>query len=692
LIKAGGVRDRSIFLCGIAGFIARTSWPAATIGAMTDLVRHRGPDDEGFLLLPESGNEVQVCGGSDTPDVVFHAEIPFRPERRLAALGDEPVCLALGHRRLSIVDLSPAGHQPMGTADRRYWIVYNGEIYNHIELRTELEGLGHRFRSHSDTEVILAAYREWGTDCLSRFNGMFAFLLYDSIEQKLFTARDRFGVKPLYYWISPRGDLAFASEIKQFIVLPGWRARLNGPRAYDFLAWAISDHTDETLFAGVYQVRGGEFVLVDINRFRDDSLDRYSPGRLRHETWYRLTPVPFSGSFDDAAAEFRAKLLDSVRLRLRADVSVGSCLSGGLDSSSIVCLMNRLLEEQGATELQKTFSACADVARFDERKWIDIVVAATGVEAHHTYPLFENLFDESQAITWHQDEPFGSTSIYAQWNVFRLAAENRVKVMLDGQGADELLAGYHSYFGVYLASLLRAGRFGDLGSEMAAMKRLHGYSYFNSAEYLSHQVLPEWLKNILSRMLGRTASVQPPWLECRKLGDSPRNPLVAIGASKTGSVRDFSISQLTASNLQMLLHWEDRDSMAHSVESRVPFLDYRLVEFVVGLPDDYKLSTGITKRVLRAGMSGILPDQIRDRMDKLGFVTPEEVWLRERAPELFRRKLKESIEICGGILKPGEASAILEQMVTGAKKFHFLPWRMINFGEWIRLFSVDVGT
>jgi asparagine synthase (glutamine-hydrolysing) len=485
--------------------------------------------------------------------------------------------------------------------------------------------------------------------------------------------------------------LAFASEIKQFTALPGWRAQLNGPRAYDFLAWAITDHTNETLFAGVYQVRGGEFMLVDIKQFFVENSGRCSQGRLRHETWYRLTPAPFSGSFEEAAAGFKEKLLDSVRLRLRADVAVGSCLSGGLDSSSIVCLMNRLLEEQGATELQKTFSACADVARFDERKWIDIVVAATGVEAHHTYPLFENLFDESQAITWHQDEPYGSTSIYAQWNVFRLAADNRVKVMLDGQGADELLAGYHSFFGVYLASLLRAGRIGDLFSEMSAMQRLHGYTYLQSSEYLAYHLLPEWLKNILSRGLGRSVSVQPPWLDCRKLGGSPRNPLVDIGASNARSVRDFSISQLTASNLQMLLHWEDRDSMAHSIESRVPFLDYRLVEFVVGLPDNFKLSAGITKRVLRHGMSDILPDQIRDRMDKLGFVTPEDVWLRERAPDLFRRKLRESVEICGGILKAEESSAVLEKMINGTTKFHFLPWRMINFGEWIRLFSVDVG-
>ncbi len=679
-------------MCGIAGFIAGESLPAASIGAMTALVRHRGPDDEGFLLLPELDGEFLVCGGSDTPESIYCSEIPFKPSRDIKNLGDQPVRLALGHRRLSIVDLTAAGHQPMCTADRRFWIVYNGEVYNHIELKLELIERGHQFRSHSDTEVILAAYQEWGTDCLSHFNGMFAFLLYDSQEKKLFAARDRFGVKPLYYWISPAGDIAFASEIKQFTALPGWRAQINGQRAYDFLAWAITDHTDETMFRDVFQLRGGEMLQLDVPQIIAERAPQLEQKKLVHTVWYKLNPAPFSGTRDEAAAEFRDKLIESVRLRLRADVPVGSCLSGGLDSSSIVCIMNRLLEEQGATELQKTFSACADVPRFDERSWIDIVVDATKVDAHYVYPSLSGLFEESPDITWHQDEPFGSTSIYAQWNVFRLAAENQVKVMLDGQGADEQLAGYHSFFGIRLAQLLRSGQLGGMMREISAMQRLHGYSLRSSAENLAHNVLPEWSKNLLISALGRASFVQPQWLDCRKLGCQPRSPFVATGVSNPSSIRDFSIAQLTVSCLQQLLHWEDRDSMAHSVESRVPFLDYRLVEFVVGLPDEFKLSDGITKRVLRQGMSGVLPDSIRDRMDKLGFVTPEEVWLRERAPDLFRKKLDEAIEVSGGVLRAEDSRLVLEEMISGSAKFSFLPWRMINFGEWIKRFSVEIGT
>lgn len=677
-------------MCGIAGFIARNTFPAAAIGAMTDLVRHRGPDDEGFLLLPELDGEFQLCGGNDTPGTIYSADMPFKPGGHINTLGDQPLRLALGHRRLSIVDLSAAGHQPMCSADRRFWIVYNGEVYNHIELREELAERGHQFRSHSDTEVILAAYQEWGTECLSHFNGMFAFLLYDAYEKKLFAARDRFGVKPLYYWISPAGDIAFASEIKQFTALPGWRARINGQRAYDFLAWSITDHTDETMFRDVFQLRGGEMLLLDLQRIVAGQAPQLEQNKLMHTVWYKLTPTPFSGTMADAAAEFRDKLVESVRLRLRADVPVGSCLSGGLDSSSIVCIMNRILEEQGAAELQKTFSACAEVARFDERSWIDIVVDATKVDAHYVCPSLSGLFEESPDITWHQDEPFGSTSIYAQWNVFRLAAQNGVKVMLDGQGADEQLAGYHSFFGPRLAQLLRSGQLGGMLDEISAMQRLHGYSLRSSMENLAHIVLPEWSKDFLSRALGRKFFTNPPWLNSRNLGCMPKNPFVAIGASNYSSVRDLSIAQLTSNNLQMLLHWEDRDSMAHSVESRVPFLDYRLIEFVVGLPDEFKLSDGITKRVLRDGMSGILPDRIRDRMDKLGFATPEEVWLRELGSDLFRAKLAEAVDASHSILNGKEASQVLEEMISGTRKFNFLPWRMINFGEWVKRFSVGI--
>jgi len=250
-------------MCGIGAlYNPRSALSAETLRAMQAVVRHRGPDDEGVVCFRSPESVPEAYGGPDTPQDAYSLSLPYRPTR--AAVETGGVSLALTHRRLSILDLTPTGHQPMCTTDRGCWIVYNGEVYNYLELREELKALGHAFHTQSDTEVMLAAYRQWGRDCLSRFNGMFAFVLFDRARRKLFAARDRFGVKPLYYWVAPDGLIAFASEIKQFSVLPGWRPRINGQRAYDFLNWGLSDHTDETLFEGVYQLRGGEALELDL--------------------------------------------------------------------------------------------------------------------------------------------------------------------------------------------------------------------------------------------------------------------------------------------------------------------------------------------------------------------------------------------------------------------------------------------
>lgn len=670
-------------MCGITVTLSSQINSAQMMG-MNDLIRHRGPDDEGYVFF--TGTNAICAAGADTPPSTFDEHTPYQPEYTIQELALPTGChLAFGHRRLSIVDLSALGHQPMCDFNRRYWITYNGEIYNHVEIRTELEMLGHQFISHSDTEVILAAYRQWGESCLSRFNGMWAFAIYDQQEDTLFVARDRFGVKPLYYWVSPQGELAFASEIKQFTAMNGWRAKVNPQRAYDFLAWGLTDHTNETLFDRVFQLPPGCSLLLKANSY---SSAIAKDGRLTTKRWYQLTPQAFSGDFKEATDAFRQHLTDAVALRLRADVPVGSCLSGGLDSSSIVCLMSQLLHKKNAGALQKTFSACANIKRFDEREWIDKVVNATQVDAHYVYPEFEQLFEEVSEITWHQDEPFGSTSIYAQWNVFRAAAENDVTVMLDGQGADEQLAGYHNFFSPRLGGLFKRGHWLSMMNEMRAMHKIHGYSPLTGLKYLANSVLPEFARDILRRKAGKT-NASPEWLDVDRLGCAPRNPFLALGATGADSIRELSIAQLTASNLQMLLHWEDRDSMAHSVESRVPFLDYRLIEFVIGLPDEFKLSNGITKRVLRSSMSGILPDAIRDRMDKLGFVTPEEVWLRERATRLFRSKLESAITRSEGIIK-ADALNTFDEIVDGKRPFNYMPWRLISFGEWLDRFEVSI--
>lgn len=632
-------------MCGIAGFIAKDKCSFKVLKAMTDIIQYRGPDDEGHKLFDLKTGLIQSEGH-----------------------------VGLGHRRLSILDLSALGHQPMSYQDGRYWMVYNGEIYNYIELRNELISLGHQFVSQSDSEVIMAAYAQWGEECQHKLNGMWAFAIYDTKLASVFLSRDRFGVKPLYYWVSPDNILYFGSEIKQFTVLPGWGSVLNHQRAYDFLVWGLTDHTHETMFNGVHHLLPGHCINI--------SSKEDGPLSIEPMQWYQLSGAKFKGSFEDAKKEFHALMEDSVRLQMRADVDIGSCLSGGLDSSTIVCLMNDILRQKNSENLQKTFSACSTVAAYDEKKWIDIVVNKTGVQPYYCYPSIEELFSVAEHLTWHQDEPFGSTSIFAQWNVFELAADKGVRVMLDGQGADEQLAGYHPYYGARLASLFKSGRFIQFVREIVIIHKRHGKSWKWLVSYLVASLFPDFAKNAIRKVLG-IKHLHPDWIDRSVLHAEAKE--LHKGAS--GSVNQLSYTQLTTGNLRMLLHWEDRDSMAHSVESRVPFLDHRLVEFALGLPEDYKIFEGVTKRVLREGMRGVLPDEIADRVDKIGFATAEEVWLRENA-DIFRAKLKDSIAASQGILND-HAMTHLEDVLNGEKSFSFLIWRMINFGQWMKIFDVQ---
>lgn len=663
-------------MCGISGVVSFKGVPLSELKKATDIIRHRGPDDEGFVFWEDKASPPSILAGQDTPVSSVEKKPKWFPENSDWPTGAK-VHIGLSHRRLSILDLSPMGHQPMSYKNGRYWITYNGEIYNYIELRRELSDLGHHFQSQSDTEAILAAYAQWGAECLARFNGMWSFAIYDTEEKTIFLARDRFGVKPLYYWLSSESDMFFGSEIKQFTVVNGWQAILNEQRAYDFLVWGITDHTNETLFDGVYHIPPGHYVLIDTKHEIS-----HKHGRINTHQWYNLKPTHFSGSFDEAAERFRALLKESVNLRLRSDVPVGSCLSGGLDSSSIVCLMQKALKEQGADNRQKTFSALSRVETVNEQKWIETVVDHAQTEAHNTYPEMSDLFDKSKDITWHQDEPYGSTSLFAQWNVFKLAADNQVIVMLDGQGADEQLFGYHSAMGVRLASLLRGGRIPQLIRDIVSIHKIHGYSYTQMFKQTAATMLPLKLQTTLRNIVGKTIP-DPDWLTLRNA--KPSLPF----QSQVKSIYDYCHAQMTSTNLQMLLHWEDRNSMAHSLESRVPFLDYRLVEFSMSLPDDYKTKDGITKRILREGMSGIIPDKIRDRMDKIGFSTPEELWIRSEMPDTFRQKIKESIKDTQGVLNL-HCIDLLEDIIAGKKPFSFVVWRIISFAEWMQLFSVRV--
>lgn len=663
-------------MCGIGALIASRAASvdvSALIAPFLDSVRHRGPDDEGFALADGSDAPFRSYGGRDTPETVLRQK-SLRPALEPA----KDTRVALGHRRLAIVDVTPAGHQPMLADDGRRAIVYNGEIYNFEQLRRELEAGGHTFRSHSDTEVVLAALDEWGPRALERFNGMFVFVVYDTRTRRVFAARDRFGVKPLYMWKGPDGIFAFASEIKQLTTLPSFRARLNAQRAYDFLNYSLADHTEETLFAGVSQLPGGTYI--------DCTLDDLERGMPRLTRWYDLRPGRAPARFEEAAEQVRELFFDAVRLRMRADVPIGTALSGGVDSSSIVCTVNHHLRASGAPR-QQSFSACSHVPRFDERAWVERVVEATGVEPHYVYTTVEGLFEALDAMTWHQDEPFGGTSNFAEWAVFQLVAQTPVKVTLDGHGADELFAGYPSFYGAKLVELLKSGKLRELRHDVSALRSQKGWGARLIGGALLNAGMPDAYLQKLRRATGRI-SQEATWFRHDVLKVDPRAPHLPY-FRQSQSVSGLSRTQLLATSLPQQLHWADRDSMAHSIESRTPFLDYRLVELVLGLPAESKIRNGVTKAVLRTAMRDVLPNAVANRRDKMGFMTAEEHWILREASELFRRESEAAYDAMSDIVNAGALRRSLD-IIEGKQLFNLFVWRLISFARWRRRFDVEL--
>lgn len=573
---------------------------------------------------------------------------------------------ALGSRRLAIIDLSEAGLQPMESEDGRYRIVYNGEVYNYRELRAELEARGHRFRSHTDTEVVLGAYREWGESSVERFNGMWAFAIWDERERRLFSSRDRFGIKPFYYlWDGRR--LVFASEPKAFRAA-GIRLAPNPRAVREYLEQAYLDHTEETFFDGVLRLPPAHSLVLDEHG-------------LRIRRYWRLEPR--DAAPDHAVEAVRSLFLDSVRLRLRSDVRVGTCLSGGIDSSCVVGAVSHLLrtEADNARPVgshQQTFTAYFADRGFDERPFAEQVVAQTGAERHWVTFEADELVGDLPQIVAAQDEPFGSTSMAAQWYVMREARRAGVTVVLDGQGGDEVLAGYRAYVGFHLADLLARGRLRELGAEVRAFGRVHGTAPVLVA--LARPFAPERLtRAVRGRSRGSAALVHP---ELRGL----KRPSAVDGSPFPTRLRRHQELLLTQRGLPELLRYEDRNSMAHSIEARVPFLDYRFVELLFSLPSEELLRRGRTKDVLRRALADLLPVAVRERVDKLGFVTPEARFMRgalgDLAADVFAsRSFRER-----GWVDAAAARLRLERHRRGELDAGFELWRVLNLELWAQAF------
>lgn len=583
-------------------------------------IRHRGPDGEGFAFFTQE-NAV-AAASADTPAAVINYPLNFCPKTHTEELKNDYYTVALGHRRLSIIDLAPSGHQPMCDESENYWITFNGEIYNYIEIRTELENHGHRFRTQSDTEVILQAYKHWGKECLHKFNGMWAFAIYNRKEQKLFASRDRFGVKPFYYYFKD-GIFCFASEQKAIRALPFTETTLNKKAVYDFFVHSELEYEEQGFFASISELFPSHYLEFDIQA---NALSTSSYYTLKTTTDFE----EFSEKkFNAYKEEIRELFFNAVKLRLRSDVPVGSCLSGGIDSSAIVAVIDDINKKTNTKV--NLFSAVFPGEQIDEGNWAKLVASQTHSSWHTVTPSAHELAADLRALIHSQDIPLWSTSTYAQFRVMKLARENNIKVVLDGQGGDELFAGYLPYFTWYWQELFNRKKYGLLRGEMKSysspgkslayftkekLKQKIGKGKFGLINILKNKDLPyynpDFYRHYRHEELKTRQQVHEPQTLNEKLAQEFFN-----------------------TRLKGYLKCEDRCGMHWSVESRTPFADdIQLIEKAFSIPAIYKMKNGTTKYLLREALKPYLPEGIYTRKDKMGYVTPNNKWLYEIREEI----------------------------------------------------------
>ncbi len=669
-------------MCGIAGIAALGATagrpvPLEALQCMADLQAHRGPDGEGFLASwREDGGYASA----------------FMP-KAAAWGGRADVAVGLAHRRLAILDLSERGRQPMTVGDGSAWIVFNGEIYNHRVLRDELSSLGHAFVTRTDTEVLLQAYRAWGEDCLPRLRGMFAFAIWDAARGRLFCARDRLGIKPFYYVLGD-GTFAFASEMKALLAVPGVTPEADDDAVIEFLVHGNCDYGERTLLRRVRALAPAHALTVDIHT-----------GRADGRPYWRLAPRnpgPAAARNGTSAPwrALRALLTETTADHLVSDVRVGSCLSGGLDSSTVVALIGAIRRDApdaaaAVGERFHTFTACWDDPAFDERAYAMAAAGAAGASPSLVFPTADDFLDSFARMAWHQDMPFGEPTYYAQWRVMRAAKEAGVKVLVDGQGGDEVFGGYAKFRYAYLMSLLRAGRAVRLGGEVGAMLR-QGDGYVlnlrNGYRYLPRplrrlfgvdSLLREALRADWDRAVSAESTPGTRWWRYAASGGAPEDgPAMSV-------MQRMQVDDIRTDTLPMLLRMEDRSSMAFSLEARVPLLDHEVVEVGLSLPDDLKIRGGFSKYAIRRAMDGLLPDQVRMRTTKLGFAVPGRTWLtgalRPQVSAMLHDTLRAARYVDPEVLRRWYGSS----RAAGAPKEAYLGlFRVLSLEMWMRAFHV----
>lgn len=579
--------------------------------------------------------------------------------------------VVLGHTRLSIIDLSSGGHQPMYSSDKRYGLVFNGEIYNYRELRQELSSLGFVFHTDSDTEVLLKAWQCWGRDCLTKLVGMFAFVVFDKLAGTLTCVRDPFGIKPFFYTLE-NGNFLFASEISAIKALKSEKITLDWQRAYDYLVHGDYDSGPRSFVAEVNHLLPGSLIVLDCaNGSVTESNVWWQPSVAENKTI----------SFTDATEELREKFLNSVRMHLRSDVPLGAALSGGLDSSAIVCAMHKVEPDLPI----HTFSYIAQSSDLSEEVWVDYINQYVGAIPHKITVSPNDLSRNLDDMILAQGEPFGNTSIYAQYCVFKEAKKQGITVTLDGQGADELLAGYHGYPAKRLRSMLDSYQYINSFRFLKNWSSWPGRSFGYGVKQLLAEYVSGDLYDFLQLMNGRKKT--PSWLNIDVLIESGVVPVFPRQKPQSECPERRLVSELafslTRRGLPSLLRHSDRNSMRFSVESRVPFLTNDIANFLLSLPEHYLISqSGETKSIFRAAMRGIVPDRVLDRRDKIGFATPEKDLLMSMADQI-RSWLVVDIKL--PFLNQTEILKEFELIVNGERDFSWQVWRWVNFIRWYQL-------
>jgi len=664
-------------MCGIAGIVNFNNYNIASLPDLSDAIKHRGPDDEGFVFF--KANNFTTFYGDATPKEVIESKTSFSPTQNIKTLTNN-FDIGIAHRRLSIIDTSPFGHQPMCDISKKYWIAFNGEIYNYQSIKKELQQKGYTFISNTDTEVVLYAFIEWGKDCLNHFNGMWSFVIYNSDKKELFGARDRFGVKPFYY--SKTDDyFSFASEIKSLLQLPNFKREINPKEAFNYLFFAKLESNEESMFKGIFELLPAHYFTLNL---KTQDLKKYK--------YYQLItnkkPQKFNRlSFNDYCKEIYKKGYQSIELRLNADVKTGTCLSGGIDSSIITCVINDIIKRKNLSQIgekQSVFTAIYPNSKIDEQNWAKEVVNSTKTDWFITKPTPENLKERLEELVYCQEIPFTATSTFSQFKVMELIHQKNVKVTLDGQGADELFGGYVPHYASLIFENLNHFQFKSFIANYFVKENAFANKKLVNKILLRHWYFNSYRKLYFKQMIKKQPELS--FFNKNFIKNNNQNLFEQSNGIKS-NLNELLQEQFTNYRLKHLLRTADRNAMHFSVESRMPFADdIDLIETAFQIPGNYKIYKGISKYLFRNAFKNLLPKKIWGRKDKIGFATPEKEWFIALKPYfkqiIFEQKPDEYIDWEG--IQNNFDEIYNNAIHTNTQRF----WRIINFAVWRKVYHI----